>query len=118
VFAPLWSKPVGQREGFIRLCGEMTERIKAVRGPSTPSTRPVNAEFRGTSYQVMVFNGTLACTMAPPQLGSEMLTLLTNGITEVGVTALLSRWSIPAPADMLPQPAEGSGAAASSGATA
>ena len=104
---------MGQREAFVRLCGEMTARIAAVRGPSTPSTRPITVEFRSTQYQVQVFNRTHACTLPPQVCGDEMLALLLNGITEAGVTALLSTWSVQAMPGVLPPQAEGGGMAAS-----
>ena len=114
-FCPLWSTSLGARQAFVRLAGELSARIAAVNGPSTPSKRPVTVEFRATSYQVVVFHGTVACAMSPKSLGDEMLALLASGITEERVTALLSRWSFPAPAGIMPAVATGSVAAASSG---
>ena len=101
-FCPLWSTAMGQRQAFVRLAGEMSARIVAVNGPSTPSKRPVAVMFRETSYEVMVFTGTVACTMSPTSLGNEMLAMLASGVTEERVTTLLSRWSVPAPAGIAP----------------
>ena len=87
---------MGQRDGFIRLAGEMSTRTMHARGLATPSTRPVRAAFRGTPYEVMVFSGTVATTMTARGCGDAMLALLARGATEESVTALLRQWAAPA----------------------
>ena len=92
-FCPLWSVSLGQRDAFVRLAGELSARIAHARGPTTPSTRPVQAEFRGQPYQVLVFARTSACAMTAKERGDEMVAMLASGVTEERVTALLERWS-------------------------
>ena len=95
-FCPLWSTTLGQRDAFVRLLGEVSTRITQARGPTTPSTRSVQVEFRGQLYQVLVFKRTSACTMTAKERGDEMVAMLASGITEERVTALLTRWSLAA----------------------
>ena len=119
-FCPLWSTTLRPREAFVRLAGELSTRITAVNRPETPSKRPVRVEFRGDTYQVVVFHGTMACTYSEKKLGEEMMALLARGVTDAGVADLLSRWSLPAPPGALfqEQMVGMDGAASSSGAAA
>lgn len=95
VHCPLWSTTLDQRQAFIRLAGEVTERCANVARGRGLHTRAISLPYGGSTYAVSVLSGTEATIMQVSRCTSELVALLGTGLTEAGLTALLERWSKP-----------------------
>ena len=93
---PLWSTTMGQKQAFIRLAGEVTERCANVARSRGLHTKAISLPYGGSAYAVSVLSGTDATVMLARRCADELLALLGAGLTEAGLTALLDRWSKPA----------------------
>ena len=94
VQCPLWSAVVDLKMALVKLAGEVTHRCAlAARQPQGSATRATSLRFGGTSYQVTVLSGTVASRMTAAELGTDLIVLLADGLTEDRLTALLKRWS-------------------------
>ena len=98
VHCPLWSTTLDQRQAFIRLAGEVTDRCANVARGRGLHTRAISLPYGGSTYAVSVLSGTEATIMQVSRCTSELVALLGTGLTEDGLTALLERWSKPAAA--------------------
>jgi len=97
VHVPAWSTTMDQREAFVRLVGETTEKMTnhARNALGGRSTATVSARYGGRDYSVAVISGTAAVTMTAEQRGEELLALLGSGLQTGDLTTLCSRWSRP-----------------------
>lgn len=109
VHCPLWSTTLGQEAAMMRLTGVVTERCAAVARKNDLSTKAVRVQYGGRSLEATVLSGTAAVAMTESKRGEELLALLGSGLTEVGISALLNRWSQTAVQGSPPAPRSTSG---------
>ena len=96
VHVPAWSTTMDQREAFVRLVGETTEKMtRHAHSSSGRSTATVSARYAGRDYSVAVISGTVAMTMTAEKRGEELLALLGSGLKTGDLTNLCARWSQP-----------------------
>ena len=94
-FTELWSaKAVDLQQAFIRLSGEVTRRCAAEARKQGRHTKAVSLRFSTKPYSVSVLSGSeAAVVMEPVALSTDLLMLLSQGLTEERLQKLLRRWS-------------------------
>jgi hypothetical protein len=91
----LWcAKAVDLQQAFIRLAGEVTQRCAEEAHKQGRHTKAVSLRFSTKPYSVSVLTGSeAAVVMEPVELSTDLLMLISQGLSEERLQKLLRRWS-------------------------
>ena len=93
VKAELWSSTMDLKMGFTKIVGEVTHRCATEAREHGLHTKEVELRFGGVPYSAAVLSGRAAVTMTATERSTDLLMLLSEGLTEGRLTKLLRRWS-------------------------
>ena len=89
----LWSATTDLKMAFTKVTSEVTHRCAMAAREQGLHTKEVPLQFASVPYAVSVLSGTAATRMTTAERSTDLLMLLSEGLTEGRLTRLLRRWS-------------------------